>query len=113
MKHLTALAVLGLASLGLAAEPVLLPPQSPPLEAPECGPAAHPTGPAIWAEPQPPLPRGAWWTGAMIPYNHQRVIYYPSFDLPVHDTFGWRVPGVPAPEVPQGAIPTWWKRMGQ
>lgn len=112
MKHLAALAVLSMAGFSLAAEPVNLPPALPPPGAPGCaGPGF--AGPAIWADPQPPVPRGSWWTGATVPYNHQRVVYYPSFDLPVHDTFGWAVPGVPAPEVPQGAIPTWWKRFGQ
>jgi len=111
MNHLAAIAVLSLAGFSLAAEPIGPPVELPPPSG-ECG-HSFPTGPAIWAEPQPPLPRGAWWTGAMVPYTHQRTVYYPSFDMPVHDTFGWAVPGVPAPEVPQGAIPAWWKRFGQ
>ncbi|MBL8798222.1 MAG: hypothetical protein JNM56_30285 [Planctomycetia bacterium] len=113
MKQLAALAVLGLTATGVLAQPAILPPQMPPVQECADGPAAPPPGPTIWAEPQPPLPRGAWWTGAILPYNHQRVIYYPTFDLVLRDGVRHPYYGVPAPEVPQAAIPTWWRRIGQ
>jgi len=63
---------------------------------------------AVWDAPPPPVPRGAWWYGAMVPYPHQRVVYYPTWDMPGHQPVG-----VWAPEVPQDAVPAFWRRRGQ
>src|SRR5262245_23110037 len=70
-------------------------------------------GPVVWDSPAPPEPTGAWWYGAMVPTVHQRVLYYPTWDTPCRVLHGKPPLGVPAEDIPQGAVPIYSKRVGQ
>ena len=75
------------------------------------GPAPRP--PFVWDAPTPPVPPGSYWEGAMVPVAHQRVLYYPGWDDPCRVLKGKPLVGVPALDVWQGAVPVYWKRLGQ
>lgn len=73
-----------------------------------------PTGTAItWTDPRPPVPVGSWWHGALVPIVQQRTLYYPTWDHPIRTWRGMPLRGEAANDVPQGAVPVFWKRIGQ
>ena len=76
-------------------------------------PAPAPGPPFVWDAPTPPVPPGSYWYGAMVPVAHQRVLYYPGWDEPCRVLLGKPLVGVPALDVWQGAVPVYWKRLGQ
>src|SRR5262249_683525 len=63
--------------------------------------------------PAPPMRTGAWWYGAMIPVQHQRDLYYPTWDTTVLICKGYPPFGAPAVDIPQSGVRVYWCRNGQ